>query len=609
MTSQLTPFDRLNPARGHRAYVRSVAVVPGDPPRVLSAGYDGTVRAYRPDDLAPVACVDAHPLGAGVVAVSPVDRLAASGGGDGTVCFWRVGSGLEPAGRCRLPTQGNPIIEMLAWLPDGRGVVVGAVGGSLWLVPRDGEPELVGDGMISINALRFSPCGRFLLVATDECVVRLYCHEAGRLTFLRQSKPFDDHVDALDVRPRPGGRFQAVATTHRNRVWLLDRLPDELTARSKRVSRTALNAALFLGNRVIVAGDDHIIYEVDPDTLDPVRKVPLLRDVDALAAAGPEEVLAATTGGLYRVSIAGGRVVARVQNDGALAGIAAADGLVFAGYHDRPAVTVGDGRGAAFEVRGTVELPAAVSCAAGGQPVFGLSDGKVVEVGPDLQMQVLGESAAQVEGVCVVAGPMGRVVVAVDRSGSALVLGPQGPARIDVTPDGSRLKTVVPAIRPDGSLLLAAGKNHRVYAIDVARPDRPRAWEVASGLGSGRTFNALCPGGDGVLYLACWDGLIHRARLGTEAALGEVLSPLAGHEHAAEGLLWVDGRLVSISYDGTCRVWTGSDSRPLALSTMAVRRLARGLQAGTVLTAGYDGIIHEIDVRGGQVRRSWQVAP
>jgi hypothetical protein len=74
-------------------------------------------------------------------------------------------------------------------------------------------------------------------------------------------------------------------------------------------------------------------------------------------------------------------------------------------------------------------------------------------------------------------------------------------------------------------------------------------------------------------------------------------------------LLWVDGRLVSVSYDGSCRVWTGSDSRALALSTLAVRRLARGLQAGTVLTAGYDGIIHEIDLRGGQVRRSWQVAP
>jgi hypothetical protein len=502
MSTSLPRFDRLNPALGHRAYVRSVAVVPGDPPRVLSAGYDGTVRAYRLDDLAPLACVDAHPLGAGVVAVSPAERLAASGGADGAVCFWRVGGGLDLVARRRLPLPaGNPIIEMLAWLPDGRGVVVGAVGGSLWLVPCNGGPELVDDGMISVNALRFSPCGRFLLVATDECVVRLYRHEADRLSFVRRSEVFDDHVDALDVRPVAGGRFQAVATTHGNRVWMLDHLPADLTTRSAPVSRTALNAALFLGGRVIVGGDDHMIYEVDLDTLGSRPVVGLLRDVDALAAVGPEDVLAATTAGLYRVSIAGGRVVARVQNDGALAGVAAADGLVFAGYHDRPAVAVGDGRGAAFEVRGTVELSAAVSCAAGEQAVFGLSDGQVVEVGPDLRMRALGRSAAEVEGVCIVPGPTGHVVVAVDRSDSALVLGPQGPASIAVTPDGSRLKAVVPAIRP--GLLLAAGKDHRVYAIDVARPDRPRAWEVASGLGGGRTFNALCPGGDGILYLAC----------------------------------------------------------------------------------------------------------
>ena len=47
MSNQLPQFDRLNPARGHRAYVRSVAVVPGNPPRVVTAGYDGTVRACR----------------------------------------------------------------------------------------------------------------------------------------------------------------------------------------------------------------------------------------------------------------------------------------------------------------------------------------------------------------------------------------------------------------------------------------------------------------------------------------------------------------------------------------------------------------------------------
>ncbi|GEM_PF-5772476 len=606
-------FCRTNKKTGHRAYVRSVVVPPTLPSVAVTGGYDGTLRAYRVSTLEPFDAVEAHARGVGVVAASPVAPLIASAGADGFVRLWRIDGGFRFAAELSIPDAGvNPIIESLCFFPDGRRLAVGIVGGALFVADsEDGRVRLVRDSFISINALKFSPCGRFLVVAADDCRVHLFRHDChGGLTAVGATDSFDDHVDAIDFRPLPRGRFRMAATTHGNRIWLFDGgLPEDLRPRTAPVSLSALNAVLFLDEKTILAGgDDRALYAINADTLESRRVVDLGRDIDALALAGPDLVLAATTGGVFAVCVSESRVVASSQNQGALAAITASDGRLYAGFHDRPQVAIGHWEGDTGITSAVAEVTAPVSCSAPDRPLFGLANGDVARVTSEGAVEMIGTAPAEVEAVCAV----GAAVVAVDRSGSVTLFGPGGRRIFPVTPDGSRLKAV--AFSPIRAYGLAAGKNRRLYRLaptPAGGEPRPFAVEASGPEICARTINAICFGPDHVVYLSSWDGKVHRVRMSADGCCYELLEPLSGHDHAVEGSALIDSSLVTTSYDGTVRVWKQDDSGSVAIpvSEMAIRRLIPAETPGAVLTAGYDGRVHEIDVRARVVRRSWLVAP
>ncbi|MFN7145504.1 MAG: hypothetical protein ACK4YP_17145, partial [Myxococcota bacterium] len=312
---------------------------------------------------------------------------------------------------------------------------------------------------------------------------------------------------------------------------------------------------------------------------------------------------------LVEIDRVDGRVSARSQDRGALAAVYVDGEDVLVGQHDAGRILVGRLDDAGGATVAGLPLPAPVSCCAAGAPVFGLATGLVVRVegrGPDARAVPLFHADAEVEGVEAVDAE--GLVLAVDRSGTLTVLDRHGIGRVRVTGWGRRLKAVRFARVGEARLALCAGKDHRLHAVDLDDLARG-AWEVAGSDVAQRTFNDLLVDGDRV-YAASWDRRIHRLVLASPDRVAEVLPPLVGHVHAVERMLSVDGALVSVSYDGTLRGWpAGAEAGwSLSLSPLAVRRVARSPLPGHVVTAGYDGVVREVDLSTRTVTRTWRVA-
>ena len=597
---------------GHRAYVRAVRVVSGSglhtAPFAVTVGYDGTLRTHRLPGLRPGAVAHAHAMGAGALDVTP-DGRAVTAGADGVVRFWRVAlDTITPYAAVGMPiADADPLIETATWLPDGRSAIVGVVGGSVWEIDPDAGTSTFVDeeGMLSINAIVPSADGRFLFIASDECTVRRYRREGGGWVREHTSAPMDDHVDALALSP-DGGTL--LASTHGRSLWRSDSPFGALFFTSAPVARDAINALAWAGDVALFGGDDRVVYAADPSGANVQALADTLRDVDSIAVVDARYVLAATTGGLVEIDRVARTVSARSQDRGALAAVfaesSAAGERVYVGQHDAGRIVVGrldtDGGETLLEIA----VPAPVSCGAATAPVFGLATGLVVRVEGGRAVPLF-TAGAEVEGVDVVEAE--GLVLAVDRSGTLTVLDGGVRASVRITGWGRRLKAVRFARIGGARLALCAGKDHRLHAVHLDDLDRG-AWEIVGSNVALRTFNDLLVEGDRV-YAACWDRTIHCLELGSGTHVTGTHAALVGHTHAVERMLMVDGTLVSVSYDGTLRGWPrdGAPGFSVPLSPLAVRRVAPAGVPGRVVTAGYDGIVREIDLSTHTVTRHWRV--
>jgi len=156
---------------GHLGNVNAVSFL-GDG-RVVSAGYDGTLRIWPRDDGAAVIVQLPTPLNA---VVATRDGEIVTAGADGMV---RI---LTSAGivRAEIEAQRSPIIG-LALSPDEKRVAAAAIAGSVAMIERASGKvlfNLVGPGL-PVWSLAFRPDGRELLTGGSDRLVRRWDTATG----------------------------------------------------------------------------------------------------------------------------------------------------------------------------------------------------------------------------------------------------------------------------------------------------------------------------------------------------------------------------------------------------------------------------------------------
>ncbi|PSO61773.1 MAG: hypothetical protein BRC53_10980 [Cyanobacteria bacterium SW_6_48_11] len=117
---------------GHTGSVRSVAITP-DGETLISGSYDQTLRQWKLDGGDIIRSWHDE-LGA-IYAIAQTGQLLASGGGDGCITLWQLGSS-EPLAFLK----GNvDSVESLAIRPDGKVLAAGCVDGSIkfWQLDSD----------------------------------------------------------------------------------------------------------------------------------------------------------------------------------------------------------------------------------------------------------------------------------------------------------------------------------------------------------------------------------------------------------------------------------------------------------------------------------------
>jgi cytochrome c len=158
---------------GHAQNVNAVAFLPDG--RVVSAGYDSTIRIWSVAAPAESPDIITLPTPLNAVAVAPDGAIFAAGA-DGRVHFLSAGG--EPSGE--IEAQPTPIIAV-AVSPDGKLVAASGIRGSVAIIDRASRMlvrTLVGPGL-PVWSLAFFPDNRTLLTGGTDRVIRRWDAETG----------------------------------------------------------------------------------------------------------------------------------------------------------------------------------------------------------------------------------------------------------------------------------------------------------------------------------------------------------------------------------------------------------------------------------------------
>lgn len=187
LTTRPAPLDGLRSwtleTRGMRGSVTELAHSP-DGTWLAAASEDQVIRLYRqPGELDLGRALVGHEHGGQANADlrltwAPDSRFLASGGVDGTVRLWQVGSGrLFRTLRLQGPVSG------VAWSPDGRTLACGLrpSGAVLLFEARSGRPLFSLEGHEGgVGALAWSPDGKVLATGGEDRTLRLWDIGSGR---------------------------------------------------------------------------------------------------------------------------------------------------------------------------------------------------------------------------------------------------------------------------------------------------------------------------------------------------------------------------------------------------------------------------------------------
>jgi cytochrome c len=158
---------------GHAQNVNAVAFLPDG--RVVSAGYDATIRIWSVAAPAEAPNITTLPTPLNAVAVAKDGEILAAGA-DGRVRFLRPTG--EPSGE--VEAQPTPIIAV-AVSPDGKLVAASGIRGSVAIIDRASRKlvrTLVGPGL-PVWSLAFFPDNRTLLTGGTDRMIRRWDAETG----------------------------------------------------------------------------------------------------------------------------------------------------------------------------------------------------------------------------------------------------------------------------------------------------------------------------------------------------------------------------------------------------------------------------------------------
>jgi cytochrome c len=158
---------------GHSQNVNGVAFLPDG--RVVSAGYDSTIRIWSVTAPTESPNIITLPTPLNAVAVAPNGEILAAGA-DGRVRFLSAAG--EPRGE--IEAQSTPIIAV-AVSPDGRLVAASGIRGSVAVIDRASRTllrTLVGPGL-PVWSLAFFPDSRTLLTGGTDRMIRRWDAETG----------------------------------------------------------------------------------------------------------------------------------------------------------------------------------------------------------------------------------------------------------------------------------------------------------------------------------------------------------------------------------------------------------------------------------------------
>jgi cytochrome c len=174
-TARLTPLGggEARTLEGHQGNVNAVAFLPDG--RLVSVGYDATLRIWPSQAAAPIIVTLPAPLNA-VAAAGDGEIVIA--GADGVVCV------LKPDGtlRAAVDTQQPSPVTSLALSPDGARIAAATIGGAVAMIDR--AQAKVSDYLIEAGppvwALAFRPDGRELLTGGSDRLVRRWDATSGK---------------------------------------------------------------------------------------------------------------------------------------------------------------------------------------------------------------------------------------------------------------------------------------------------------------------------------------------------------------------------------------------------------------------------------------------